>query len=548
MSSTELNTEPRPPRRRPEEWVLTSVLEAQAVARPDELFLVDPDGESLSFGEFAAKVRSVATALTRRGVGLGDPVATVLGNSSNSLVLWLALMRIGAIDHPFNTEWKGALLEHVLSLARPTMVIADAAMIGELGAAGVSESSVRSLVTLVDDGAHHEGSGEQLSFAELVGEVDDPPALDLDPARPSTVVYSSGLGGRTKGCVCPNGQAYIMGWNHVACLDLGASDVCYTALPLFHSQARLVQASSMLISGGTLALGTRFSTSGWAGDVRRHGATTTTLLGPMLEFVVNEMRSDGAEGTPLRSVVVAPVPPEALREEFERLTGGVVLGVYGTTAMGNFCYNRPERRRPSSSGQILPWYEIAFDDSSSGEARGRRRGELLVRPCLPNSVSERALANDADGALLDADGWHRTGDEIWLDDDGFLYFEGRVNEYVRRRGENVSALEVEEAILGHEDVEAVACIGVPSPHAGGEDDVKVCVVLKDGASFAPEELSDFARSALPRFAVPRFIGCVETLPHDGGGEVDRAKLRSGHVADPGWDALANGQRSGGKVG
>jgi crotonobetaine/carnitine-CoA ligase len=318
MSPAELKNEPRPPRRRPEDWVLTSVLESQAASRPDDVFLVEPDGENVSFGELATRVRRLATALTRRGVHSGDPVATVLGNSSDSLVLWLALMRIGAVDHPFNTEWKGALLEHVLSLARPAMVIAEAAMVGELSAAGVNRSSVGSLVTLVDDDADREGFGEELSFAELMGEVDDPPAADLDPARPSTVVYSSGLGGRTKGCVCPNGQAYIMGWNHTVCLDLGASDVCYTALPLFHSQARLVQASSMLISGGTLALGTRFSTSGWAADVRRHGATTTTLLGPMLEFVVNEMRSDEVEGTSLRSVVVAPVPPEALREEFER--------------------------------------------------------------------------------------------------------------------------------------------------------------------------------------------------------------------------------------
>jgi crotonobetaine/carnitine-CoA ligase len=216
--------------------------------------------------------------------------------------------------------------------------------------------------------------------------------------------------------------------------------------------------------------------------------------------------------------------------------------------MGNFCNNTLERRQPSSCGQILPWYEIAFVDPDSEEPDGSRRGELLVRPRLPNSVSERALASDADGALLDGDGWHHTGDEISLDADGFLYFEGRVNEYVRRRGENVAMLEVEDAILAHDAVAAVACIGVPSPHAGGEDDVKVCVVLEDGASLAPEDLSDFARSALPRFAVPRFIGYVEVLPRDGGGEVDRAKLRAGHGADPGWDALAHGQRSGGRAG
>jgi len=524
-------------------WLLTRVLEARASEHPDAPFLLDLEGQTLSYGETALSVRRLATSLAERGVRAGDQIATALPNSSAAILLWLAFARLGAVEHALNIEWKGSVVDHVLELARPRIIVTSPdSMLGP--ASGQVVPSCVDTVLVLDETAREEQDlglhlhSTRLTLAQLMGDSDRPPKVAIGPETPSVVVYSSGLGGRTKGCVCPNGQAYVMAHNHAVCLDLSRDDVCHTSLPLFHSHARLIQAGSILLVGGTLVLSQRFSKSSWLRNVCAYGATTTTLLGPMLEFVLGELPDPAPHNLKLRTVVVAPVPSDETRDRFERLTEAKLLGVYGTTAMGNFCYNTIRARKARSAGRILPWYQIRLegaDGTPAAGADGSLEGELLVRAMLPHTTALHLLSADSETSLTDRDGWHRTGDEVALDQDGYVFFRGRVTDYIRRRGENISVVEVEEAVLSHDGISEVACIGIPSSYAGGEDDVKLCVVRKDGHGPTAADIFAFAGDVLPRFAAPRFIHLLDALPRTKEGAIDRVALRDAHAATPGTE-------------
>ena len=230
----------------------------------------------------------------------------------------------------------------------------------------------------------------------------------------------------------------------------------------------------------------------------------------MLRILLKQPESERDADNLVRMVIGSAAPTDVV-EEFERRYDVAVLDVYGLSETGPIAAVTWDQRRPGSCGRPVPWYEVRiFDDHDLEVPRGQA-GQIVVRPNRPHVMMERYWGNDSATLALMRNLWFHTGDYARQDEDGYIWFLERATDSIRRRGENVSAWEVERVFADHPDLLEAAVYGVPS-EVGGEE-IMVAVVPQAGMSRSRhQELLDFCTGKMPHFAVPRYVRFMDKLP------------------------------------
>ena len=360
--------------------------------------------------------------------------------------------------------------------------------------------------------------------------------MPVGPGDPFAILYTSGTTGLSKGVVCPHAQYYWWAHHNISLLEIEADDVLLTTLPLFHTNAlsAFVQA---LRAGAKIVYETRFSASGFRRSMTESGATITFLLGAMVPILLTTPEQDDDADIPLDRVL-APGVPEQVADQFAERFGIRLIDGFASTESNFVIGSRAGERRPGWMGTVQEGFEVRVADEHGDEVPDGTPGELLLRAREPyafslgyNRMPEATVA--AWGNL-----WLHTGDRVLRNEDGYFKFVDRLKDVIRRRGENISSFEVEEALLRHEAVEAVAVFPVGSDLA--EDEVMAAVVVKQGQSLAPEALLDRAQEFLAYFAVPRYVDFVTELPLTENGKVRKFVLRERGVTASTWDREATG--------
>jgi crotonobetaine/carnitine-CoA ligase len=324
-------------------------------------------------------------------------------------------------------------------------------------------------------------------------------------------------------------------------MELTPADRMMTSLPLFHINAPAYSMMGSLACGAGLILLPRFSASTFLDSARRHGATEFNAIGAMLEILMRQEPRPGDADTPLRLCYTGPAPTRERQEEMERRFGlRIVVGYamsespYGLIwAHGTRPYGTLGTPRQHPRLGVVNEANVIGPDGAAlppGET-----GELLLRnPVI--TLGYWGMPAETAGAIT-SDGWLHTGDLVTQNDDGTYTFVARKKEVLRRRGENLSPAEVEEALLSHPSVLEAAVVGVPSELS--EEEVKAFVVP------APDAIVDFAAlrahaaNLLASYKVPRFWQTIDALPHTPTTRVAKHLLPQGHP--PGeWDAEASG--------
>jgi crotonobetaine/carnitine-CoA ligase len=363
----------------------------------------------------------------------------------------------------------------------------------------------------------------------------------VTPGDLAVLIPTSGTTGRSK-LVMQTHRAYAMaGEGFPFWMELTPADRMMTSLPLFHINAPAYSVMGSLACGAGLILLPRFSASTFLDSARRHGATEFNAIGAMLEILMRqEPRPEDAD-TPLRLCYTGPAPTKERQEEMERRFGlRIVVGyamsespygliwAHGTRPYGTLGTVRQhprlgvvnEAKVIGTDGAVLP----------AGET-----GELLLRNPVITLGYWGMPAETAEA--ITSDGWLHTGDLVTRNDDGTYTFVARKKEVLRRRGENLSPAEVEEALLSHPSVLEAAVVGVPSELS--EEEVKAFVVPAPGASVDFAALRAHAADLLASYKVPRFWQAIDALPHTPTTRVAKHLLPQGHP--PGeWDAEARG--------
>ena len=505
---------------------IPALLRARAAQSPDRPLLRIGD-DRWTVAEVCARTSRVAGLLAGQGVEAGDRVAVMAGNRIEVLDLILGCAWLGAIAVPINTAVRGRQLQHILTNCAAELLVIENVLLDHVRALP-DTASLRQIWTL---------DGPAAPLAVPVEPIrplrDGVPPADVGPADTALILYTSGTTGVSKGVISPHGQFYWWGINVSTQLEVTPDDVLYTCLPLFHTNA-INAFSQALVSGAEYVLGPRFSASRFWTDAARHGATFTYLLGAMVSMLASKEPADHDRSHRIRAAL-SPATPAGLLDPFLDRFGVVLIDGYGSTETNSVIAGSRRERRAGYIGRVQPGFRARVVDEHGLVVPAGASGELLLRSDQPFAFASGYFRMPE--ATVDSwrDLWFHTGDRVCLEDDGWIRFVDRIKDVIRRRGENISSVEVEQALAEHPDVAEVAVYAVDSEL--GEDEVMAAVVARPGARLDFDGLVEFLTPRLAYFAVPRFFRRCDDLPRTENGKVRKAVLREqGGKAD--WDRLA----------
>ena len=490
---------------------------------PDSVFVRTQDGD-VTYRVCAERAAALANTLAAQGVARGDAVALMMANGADQVALWFALSALQAIHAPLNTELAAGRLAHALRVSGARIVVADrehAATVSEASA----QAGLRVDVVLVDALAR---AASEHPIAAPSTRLDDP----VDDLSTATLLFTSGTTGVSKACALSHRYLVRQGEIHAKYLEISSTDVLYCPFPLFHIDAATLTVSAALAARATAALGRRFSASGFWGEVRRFDATVFNFMGATLSILWKQPAGPGDREHRVRVAWGVPIPD--WHAGFEERFGFPLRQVYGLTDAGVPVYDPlTGARKVGAAGRVIDEFEVRIDRSQPCLGAPRTVGEILVRGREPGLVMNGYFGMPDETAATIAGGWVRTQDLGELDADGFLTFRGRLSDSIRRRGENISAFEVEELVASHPGVLEVAAVGVPSELT--EEDVMVFVVLRDGRDLAARALHRHCLEHGPSHMAPRFIEFVGELPKTPTEKIEKFKLKRIGVRATTWD-------------
>jgi len=489
---------------------LADVLAARAAELPGRDLLRMP-GRTLTFGEFDREVNRLGNGLLAAGVRQGEMVGVMLPNCPEYALLWLALLRIGAVEAPVNTAFRGPGLAHLLDLCRCRLLVID-------------ESFLPALAEIREGLGHLERVVTRAELADLRG-ADRDPGVAVREEDVAQIFFTSGTTGRSKACLFDHRYALRQGELFIRAMQVREDDVLHNAFPLFHIDASVLTLAPAIVRGCTAALSERFSASRFWDEIRAFEATFFDFMGATLTMLWKQPERADDGDNPVRIAWGIPMPDFAdqFEERFRlRLVEGFGMTDCGTPAAQPLS----EPRRPGSCGRVVPPYEIRIAADS----------ELLVRCAEPGHLTLGYYGMPEATAEAFREGWFHTGDLARLDADGWLYYMGRKKDAIRRRGENISAFEIEEVVEAHPAVLQAAAFGLPSELT--EEEVKVCVVLRPGASLSPQELAAWCEARMARHMVPRYVEFLDRLPLTPTKKVEKYRLREAGVTESTWDRMA----------
>jgi crotonobetaine/carnitine-CoA ligase len=481
-----------------------------------------------SYADMAVAVARVAGSLATAGIQSGERVAIMAPNSVDALDLLLGCAWLGAVPVMVNTAARGKPLEHVLRISQARLLVVEDALLPALDVLELDELSLEQVWAL---GPAHGAAIGSIPVRSAPLDGDELAPAPASPSDVAVIIFTSGTTGPSKGVRCLNGQLFWWGINTGWNLDVGPDDVLATCLPLFHTNAVSAFFQALLF-GARFDLGARFSASRFWQRMIEAEATVTYLLGAMVRILADRPPHAHDRGHRVR-IALSPGTPADLNASFHERFGVSLLEGYGSSETNHVIGLPPALQRPGWMGRVLPGFEgVVVDDFDEPVPPGEP-GELLLRCQEPFSFADGYELMPEKTVEAWRNLWFHTGDRVVQDDDGCLRFVDRITDSIRRRGENISAYEVEEAICGHPAVAAAAVFAVPSELA--EDEVMAAIVLRGNIPFDADGLITYLEPRLARYAIPRFIDVIEALPTTENGKVRKAELRARGLTATTWD-------------
>jgi crotonobetaine/carnitine-CoA ligase len=483
-----------------------------------------------------------ANGFRRLGIRKGDHVAVMMGNCPEFIWTIWGLGKLGAVTVPLNTAARGELLKYFITQSDSICVVVSADLADRVAEALGNNHKVQSICTLGGAGALAQ-SGCTLvdlaAFADASAEEPDPSQVSAND--PQYIMYTSGTTGPSKGVISPHSQAHGVGRSLAQNFGYRPDDVVYTCLPLFHGNALWYSCYAAFWADCTLAVSARFSASSFWDEIRATGATQFNALGAMTNILLRAQPSPRDREHRVRQAMLVPLSPDVYREVSERF-GVQVTSLYAMTetfAVTMFTPDDPVSKG-SSAGKPRGLSELLIVSDEDDPLPIGEVGEICVRPCEPGIVMSGYYKMPEATVRDTRNLWLHTGDRGRVDEDGYLYFVDRKKEAIRRRGENISAYEVEMLIARHPSVLEVAAVPVTSELS--EDEVMVFVVCRDGCSVSAEDLVRFANQNMAHFMVPRFVHFIDTLPKTASEKIEKYKLKTWAEQNRGalWDREAVG--------
>jgi long-chain acyl-CoA synthetase len=497
---------------------VADVVREVAAARPDHVAIRYGERE-LTYAELDERSNRLAQALLAAGSGVGSRIAYLDRTAPEVIELFFAASKLGAVTVPLNWRLAPQELAAVLADAQPPVLIAGeayAAVAAEL-AAGVASSPQLVVV---------ERDYERVIAAQDAAD----PGVRGDSEDVVLQMYTSGTTGVPKGVLTTNR-------NMAACAEtspwwgFGSDSISMTPLPMFHIGG-IGWAFLGLWNGATTALVREFDAPAVLDILELQRVTNAVLVPTMLQLLTAVPGAAERDYSALRCIAygASPITTPVLKAAL-RTFRAPLYGIYGLTettggitqlAPGDHDPDGPRRHLLRSAGRPFPWVELRIVGPTAGTDVGPREvGEVWLR--APNVMAGYFNRPDETAAALTPDGWLRTGDGGYVDQEGYVFLTDRIKDMIVSGGENVYPVEVEEVLCEHTGVEEATVIGVPDERWG--EAVKALVVPRPGTALTADELVAFARERLAGYKLPRSVDFVHELPRTPTGKVLKRELR-----------------------
>ena len=518
----------------PSDRILSTILTRQAERYGDRTLLVA--GETRwTFAQTAAIAAASAQALVDAGIKPGDRVALMCSNRPEFLQVYLGCAWLGAIAVPINTALRGFQLSHIFRNSRPALLVVEAQFV-------VAIESVEAGVELPPRtwiiGAASDAIDARLSALPLPALGAAAPAGAVRPGDTVAILYTSGTTGPAKGVCCPQAQLFWWGIYSARALGVREGDVLFTTLPLFHTNA-LNAFYQALLNGCTYVLEPKFSASGFWAAAQRHNATVGYLLGAMASMLLAQPKNANDSAHRLRVALGGGVPPQ-IHGPFLQRFGVPLVDGYGSTETNFVFAGAIPSDRPGTMGYLADGIEALVVDENDSALPDGQAGELLLRAREPFAFAAGYFGMPEKTVEAWRNLWFHSGDRVVRDSDGHYRFIDRMKDSIRRRGENVSSWEVEQAIQSHPAV--AACAIYPLPSELGEDEVAAAILLEPGQPLEPVDIVRHCEGQIAYFAIPRYVRILSQMPLTENGKIKKGVLREAGVTTDTWDREAAGVR------
>ena len=526
-------TDPRIPNR--DECVLRYLLDRWANERPDQPHVVFADGAEWTFAELRDKVRTKAAGLRAMGIEQGEHVAVWLPNGPDALIAFYAINYIGAVFVPFNTAYRGQLLQHVIANSGARVLLVHPDLVPRLSE--IDLGRVKRLV--VTTGIEVPEAPRPIQrFDELAGAADETLELarPIEPWDIQSIIYTSGTTGPSKGVL----SSYLHMFSNAGPESwpmVDENDRYMCVAPIFHIGG-MGPPFVMLARGASVAMIDNFSTEDFWAVAKATQSTVVFLLGVMATFLLKaEPRPDDHDHT-VRKAFMVPLTGDA--PAFTERFGVDIYTIFNMTEISSPIVSEANPTKIGTCGRVRDGVDVRLVDRNDCEVPIGEIGEMLVRTDRPWAMNSGYNANPEATAEAWRNGWFHTGDAFRRDEDGYFYFVDRVKDAIRRRGENISSFEVEADVCSHPAVREAAAVAVPSEFS--EDEVMVIVAPVPGQKLEARQLAEFLIDTMPYFMVPRYIRILDELPKTPSAKVMKADLRKEGVTSDTWDREAAGLR------
>jgi acyl-CoA synthetase (AMP-forming)/AMP-acid ligase II len=484
---------------------------------PDRDFLVF-EGQRRAFAETNERVNRLAHALRKLGIQQGNRIGMLQVNCPQYVEAYFAAAKLGAIFVPLNFRAKTDELSYMIGNAEISVLFVGARYLDMVDGMLSRFSTVKACICV------DEKQDGKLFYEDLVESASpDEVASDIGDDDITILMYTAGTTGRPKGVPLSHSGFVSYVLENVEPANPEIEERNLLTVPLYHVAG--MQAMLAGVYGGrTLVLMRQFEVKEWMKTIQDEEVSRAMLVPTMLKWVIDDPDFHTYDLSSLRVITygAAPMPFEVIKKAIQELPWVRFINAFGQTETA------------STITTLGPEDHILEGTDEEIDKKLKLLTSSIGRPLPPNAVGEilakgpRIMTGywgdeEKTAQVITSDGWLRTGDKGWMDEDGYIYLAGRGDDMIIRGGENISPEEIENALHSHPKIEEAAVIGIPDPEWGQEP--RAVVVLKKGEAATAEEIMEYCRSRLAGFKRPRSVIFVDSLPRNAMGKVLKKELR-----------------------
>ena len=531
-----------------EERTVGRILARQADRLPDKNFIETTSGNSISYRDMHLRSNQFAWGTAAFGIESQEPVLVMLPDSIDYVTVWCGLAKRGAIEVPINLAYRKNILKRLCNDSTAKKIIIDCQYVERLEEIADDLEHLDCVILYAED-QKLDSYGtlppklaqtyKVAGFEDLFSDI----STDFEPAPQFSdlvgIMYTSGTTGASKGVSTTHSHSFCYADGAAEIFYLSEEDRFYTAgLPLFHLAGQWGVCYASMIYGATVVLRKGYRNANFWPDIAEHSCTVVFLLGAIANFLWQQPKLPEDSETPLKKVGMFPVMTE--HEQFRERFGVEISTGYGSTESPCPVIHHFDEPLPNHQCVGFPTgrYDVKILDENDQVCTTGIVGEICTRPRAPWEIMLNYWRQPEYTAKVVRNLWYHTGDAGYQDDEGRLFFVDRLTDSMRRRGENISSMEVEDEVNQHPDVLECAVFPVLAEHS--EQEVMVVITPQPDVTIEPEKLIRFLDQRMAYFMIPRYIEISAAIPKTPTGKMEKYKLRAKGVTPKTWDRFAAG--------